>query len=323
MNFNKFRDSRVLTALTLALAGSFLLSLTMVSSVSAQTVRPMRQRTALVRPAEPVEAPIARDEVERAIGFVCNDGDRDPLGSMPIDTMQARPSLSLNHPDAVSSAQRARRLLPRAKELAVRALRKVAAEYDFNPYIVAESARRIEAVTMVKADPELRDNASVLMSNPRVINFGTIFLVGLPSDEGMISVLSHELTHIADGKEGSLAGLFARIGRRATLRTGLKISGQKAEELGCDLVGAWAVQHMISDQSSVDESYRRLARAIEHNCVSSDETDDEHLSPRNTMRALLSLDPTLARVLLAGAGKPMRVGTVSQQINFLVLPIPG
>jgi hypothetical protein len=257
------------------------------------------------------------------MGFVCNDRRRDQFGSLPIDQMQSRPSLSLNHPDAISSAQRARRLLPKAKELAIRALKQVGAEYQFSPLIIAQAAQRIEAVTQVKADPELRDNASVLMSNPRVINFGTIFLVGLPSEEGMISVLSHELTHIGDGREGSLAPLFNRIGRRASLRTGLKITGQKAEELGCDLVGAWAVQSLINDQTSVDESYRRLARAIEHNCVDSDETDDEHLSPRNTMRALLSLDPTLARTLLGGASRPARVGTVSQQINFLVLPIPG
>lgn len=257
------------------------------------------------------------------MGFVCNDRIRDPFGSAPIDDMQARESISLNHPDAISSAQRARRLLPRAKELAIRALRQVAAEYQFSPVIVALAIRRIEAVVQVKPDPELRDNASVMMSNPRVINFGTIFLVGLPSDEGIISVLSHELTHIADGKEASLATLFARIGRRASVRTGLRITGQKAEELGCDLVGVSAVHGLIGDQTGVEDPPRRLARAIEHNCVKSDETDEEHLSPRNTMRALLSLDPKLARVLLGGASRPARVGTISQQLNLMVLPIPG
>ena len=37
-----------------------------------------------------------------------------------------------------------------------------------------------------------RDNASVYLSRPHVITFGTIFLAGLRSDEGMISVLAHE-----------------------------------------------------------------------------------------------------------------------------------
>jgi hypothetical protein len=213
--------------------------------------------------------------------------------------------------------------LPRAKELMIRALRSVAAEFEFSPAVVADATRRVEAVTQVRADPELRDNASVQMSNPRVINFGTIFLVGLPSDEGMISVLSHELTHIADGREGSLMGLFTRIGRRASQRTGLRITGQRAEELGCDLVGARAVQSLIGEQPGNDETRRRIARAIEHNCVDSDETDDEHLSPRNTMRALLALDATLARIVLAGVNaRPVLSGSISQQMNFIELPMP-
>jgi predicted Zn-dependent protease len=50
---------------------------------------------------------------------------------------------------------------------------------------------------------ESRDNASVFLSKPHVITFGTIFLAGLRSDEGMISVLAHELMHIADGDNDS------------------------------------------------------------------------------------------------------------------------
>jgi predicted Zn-dependent protease len=55
-----------------------------------------------------------------------------------------------------------------------------------------------------------RDNASVFLSRPHVITFGTIFLAGLRSDEGMISVLAHELMHIADGDNDSLRPLVAQ-----------------------------------------------------------------------------------------------------------------
>ena len=56
----------------------------------------------------------------------------------------------------------------------------------------------------------------------------------------MISVLAHELTHIASGQPDSLRPLFRAIGRRAAIRTGLRIQGQRAEELACDLVGVMA-----------------------------------------------------------------------------------
>ena len=57
---------------------------------------------------------------------------------------------------------------------------------------------------------ESRDNASVFLSRPHVITFGTIFLAGLRSDEGMISVLAHELMHVADGDNDSLRPLVCR-----------------------------------------------------------------------------------------------------------------
>jgi hypothetical protein len=150
----------------------------------------------------------------------------------------------------------------------------------------------------VEPDVELRDNASVILSTPRVIYFGTIFLAGLPSDEGMVSVLAHELTHIADGREDGLQSLFRLVGRRAANLTGLRIYGRRPEELTSDLVGAMAARSYITRTPSNEKLSRRLARAVEHNCVEEDDTDEAHLSPRNTMRALLALDPVLARDII-------------------------
>src|SRR5262245_28637481 len=42
-----------------------------------------------------------RNTIEKAIGTACAERVRDPLGSTPIDEMQARPSLSASNPDAV------------------------------------------------------------------------------------------------------------------------------------------------------------------------------------------------------------------------------
>jgi hypothetical protein len=259
-----------------------------------------RTRPRIVAPAPrpSVDTVLARQRAEQAMGIVCAERARDPLGSVPIDEMQARASLELNHPEAVIGVQRAQRLLPIARELVVEALRQLAAEYKIRPLQVRLAAQRVRAVREIIPDPDLRDNAAVIMSDPNTIRFGTIFLVGLPSDEGMISVLAHELTHIADGRQNSLHPLFNLIGRRAAQLTAMRINGQKPEELTCDLVGVRVARTFVARTPNREPLSQRLARALEHNCVDSDDTDDEHLSPRSTMRAVLALDPTFTRGLI-------------------------
>jgi hypothetical protein len=122
----------------------------------------------------------------------------------------------------------------------------------------------------------------------------------LPSDEGIISVLAHELVHIADGSEDSLNLLFRAVGTRAAKLTSMKIRGQQAEELTCDLVGTLAARAYVSSSASYELLPRRISRSLEHNCVDQDEGDDDHLSPKNTIRALLALNPSLARELVYG-----------------------
>jgi hypothetical protein len=245
------------------------------------------------------------ETVEQAIGLVCSERVRDPKGSAPIDDMQKRPSMPLQAPEVIHGSERAQRLLPVAKSLAVDSLRKLSVAYKvdrsrnyslrFNRAIA-----RIQAVIRIKADIDARDNASVYMKSPRTITFGTIFLAGLPSDEGMVSVLAHELVHIADGDTDALRSLFRAIGERASNLTGMRIREQRAEELSCDLVGEMAAQSFISDAPNYEPLPRRLARSVEHNCVDEDDSDEDHLSPRNTLRALLALDATLRREIVYG-----------------------
>ncbi len=242
--------------------------------------------------------------VERAIGATCTERVRDPLGSMPIDAMQSRPSLPVSHPDAVAGLRRAERLLPTTRKLVTDAIVELAGEYDLYGSVVTRARinaanARVEAVRRVKPDVDARDNASVLLREPRTIEFGTIFLAGLPSDEAMISVLAHELTHIASGQADSLRPLFRAIARRAASRTSLRIQGQRAEELACDLVGVIAAREFIRQTPGWERLPRRLARALEHNCVDEDESDEDHLSPRNTIRALFALKIDLASEVLA------------------------
>ena len=289
--------------------------------------------------AREVFTPADRAMVERAIGVTCAERVRDPLGSMAIDEMQTRPSLPVSNPDAQAGARRAERLLPATRRLVANALVELAKDYDlYGPDSVRTTAvpkrrladrrptprrstrratarpgmmdlrtrvnaaaARVEAVRRIKPDVDSRDNASVLLRDPRVIDFGTIFLAGLRSDEAMVSVLAHELTHIASGQADSLRPLFRAIARRAAGRTGLRIQGQRVEELGCDLVGVMAARAFIKQTPSWEPLTRRLARAFEHNCVDDDVSDEDHLSPRNTIRALFSLDVSLASEELSDA----------------------
>ena len=248
-------------------------------------------------------SPEAKALLEEAIGVVCTQAKLDPKSSIAIDEMQARPSLPIHSPEARAGAERAQRLLPLAKSLVIASLKELSTEYAFQQSTrfqvrMNQAIARVNSVKRVKPDMDSRDNASVFLSRPHVITFGTIFLAGLRSDEGMISVLAHELMHIADGENDSLRPLVVAIGNKASDLTGLELHGQRAEEITCDLIGAMAVKAYIVDTPGYESVARRLARSIQHNCVDLDEGDEDHLSPRNTIRALLALRPTLVRELI-------------------------
>lgn len=241
--------------------------------------------------------------VEQATGIVCTQARLDPKSSVAIDDMQARPSMPVDSPEAQAGAARAQRVLPAAKNLVISSLQQLVVEYNFDrsPIFakrIAQAIERVQAVRRIRPDVESRDNASVLLSRPHTILFGTIFLAGLRSDEGMISVLSHELMHIADGENDSLRPLVSVIANKASKLTGLDITGQRGEELTCDLVGVMAVRSYVSTSPDYESIARRLSRSIEHNCVETDEGDEDHLSPRATIRAILALHPVLVRELI-------------------------
>jgi len=287
---------RVLLALSLVLQVAALA----VDESSAQTRRQRQARSQASHPRHGMP-PVDRDLVERGITAVCMERVRDPKGSVPIDDMQTRPSLPLGSPEAVEGAERAQRLLPLAKSLVVKSMNQLTERFGLSRKIRLQGAiARVQAVRRIRPDMESRDNASVYLRTPHTITFGTIFLASLPSDEAMLSVLSHELLHIADGDQDSLRLLFRAVGDRASNLTALTVHRQRAEELTCDLVGAMAARAFISQTPGYEPLTRRISRAVAHNCVTEDEGDEDHLSPRNTIRALLTIDPKLTKELVYG-----------------------
>jgi hypothetical protein len=59
-----------------------------------------------------------------------------------------------------------------------------------------------------------------------------------------------------------------------------------------------AARAYVATMPSYEQLSRRIARSVAHNCVEEDEGDEDHLSPRNTIRALFALDPVLTRELV-------------------------
>src|SRR5215213_5990943 len=165
---------------------SLLLSAVVLTSLGASfaQTKPTRAHTSMT--------PEAKALLEDAIGVVCTQAKLDPQSSVAIDEMQARPSLPLHSPEARAGAERAQRLLPVAKELVVSSLQQLSTDYGLQKSRnfksrLSQAIARVNSVKRVRPDMDSRDNASVYLSRPHVITFGTIFLAGLRSDEGMIS----------------------------------------------------------------------------------------------------------------------------------------
>ncbi len=216
-------------------------------------------------------SPEARELVERAIDVICTERRKDPKGSHPIDEMQARPSLPVYSAEALAGAQRAQRLLPVARDLVAASIEKLATEYKLQQtksfkLKLQRAIGRVQIVRRVKPDMASRDNASVFLRRPQTITFGTIFLAGLPSDEAMISVLAHELVHIADGDGDSLRSLFRAVGNRASGLTGMKNPPTKSRRVdlrsgggnGCPLIRLRNTRLQSSSQTNIPRRSAQL-----------------------------------------------------------------
>lgn len=242
------------------------------------------------------------DIIERAVASICEERVRDPQGSIPIDQMAAQRALPLTDPKVIAGRKRAERLLPVAKRLVPSALSRLAADYNLEALNLNWIYTRVKTVNVVKPEVDAHDNAYWRPSEPNAIIFGTIFLAGIRSDEAMVTVLAHELTHAVNGADQSLQPLFARVEARASRVGNLPILGGMAAELTCEAVGLQAMR-AHTGRALGKGTTRRLARAVGKNCVERDLADATHLSPRETLRVLLALEPELAMAITVAEDK--------------------
>jgi hypothetical protein len=245
---------------------------------------------------------------ERAAGSICEQRGRDPLSTAPIDQMANTRPLPLTDRRVLARRSRAQKLLPIAKRLVPFALRRVAAKNGLEPLSLRWITDRVQEVNTVRAEVEERDNASWRAGEPDSIIFGTVFLVGLRSDEAMIAVLGHELTHAVNATDRGLQPVFASI-RAKAFQMGTPVSEAAAVELGCELVGLEVLRDYVSQTGGRGRVGRRLARAFQKDCVQRELADENHLSPRETMLLLLKFEPEVAGSI---AGNP-RVGRQVRQ----------
>jgi hypothetical protein len=257
----------------------------------AQTLRP--ERRALVE-----ESSI----IDRAIISICEQSAQDPYRTNPIDQMALQRELPLTDSQVIARKKRAEKLLPIAKRLLPTELSRLAAAYNLEETSFSWILTRLKAVSTIKMEVELHDNAVWRSSEPHAIVFGTVFLNGLKSDEALITVLAHELTHAINGKDKSLQPLFMRIGARVSEIRKMPVPSNIAAELTCELVGLQVMREHTAGASSKD-NLRRLARAMGKNCVQWDLADETHLSPRETLRTLLLVEPELTKAMVVSAEK--------------------
>jgi hypothetical protein len=258
------------------------------------------------------------DIVERAVAIVCTERAQDPEGSIPIDEMAAQPALPLTDSRVSAGRKRAERLLSSAKKLVPQALFQLAASYNLEPLSRDWIKMRVNAVHEIKVEIDHHDNASWEPGEPRAIIFGPVFLAGLRSDEAMIAVLAHELTHAVDGADGALRPLIMRLRTRASQEGGLPIQEASSVELTCEMVGISVMQEYISHTPAAVTARQRLTRALGKNCVHLDLADETHLSPLKTMRLLLILEPDLTRAIVRdeeGRGRKKKVNHYALEVH--------
>jgi hypothetical protein len=242
------------------------------------------------------------DTFERAAAAICEDRAKDPQGTLPIDIMASQPALPPTDARVVEGRRRAERLLPIAKRLVPLALSKLAVSYDLEAMSLNWIIARANSVDNIEVNVEAHDNAAWRPDEPRAITFGTVFLASLRSDEAMITVLAHELTHAINGTDQALGPLLQRVQAKASQIRGTSVGPQAAAELTSEMVGVQSLLEYSSRSPKGVTMRRRLARALGKDCVRQDLADANHFSPRETMRMLLRLRPELAGAIIGTGG---------------------
>lgn len=199
-----------------------------------------------------------------------------------------------------------RRLLPLAKKLTLESLGGT-----LKTASLSREKRLIAAVRQVVLDPRQGNSASVWEEDLSIIHVGPDYAVHLTSDDEVMLLLGHELTHVAV-RTGRLNDFIENVNEGARSTASLELAEEQKEELACDFIGAEVLKRYIALNPTEEASARRFSRAFGYEppserlahawqdfCASynGDSQDSEHLSQDQTLRALPGLDPELKALI--------------------------
>ena len=204
----------------------------------------------------------------------------------------------------------ARRLLPIARQLTIGSLAELTKKSD-----LSKERRLIASVTRIALDSKLGGSAEVCEDDLSVIHVGTEYAGYLTSDDEVMLLLGHELTHVAV-RSGRLSRYIDEIGERVRRTAHIENNEQQKEELACDFTGAEVLRVFIATHPNNEKSADRFSRVFGYESRSErltrawidfcaayngDPGDQEHLNEQQTIRSLLALDPELISLIHADA----------------------
>jgi hypothetical protein len=168
-----------------------------------------------------------------------------------------------------------------------------------------KEARLISSVMRVELDPNLGETAEVWEGDLSLIRIGTGYAAYLVSDDEVMLLLSHELTHVG-ARTGKLNDYIESVTRTVQETNHIEINADQKEELACDFIGAEVLKRFIASHPTSENGVDRFSRAFGYEpreqrlrrawtdfCWSynGEVGDQEHLSQDQTIRSLLVLDP--------------------------------
>jgi hypothetical protein len=190
------------------------------------------------------------------------------------------------------------RLLPIAKQLALASLRDLSARFEISEANLRTAGAQIDAVNSIALDEDANDAAWVSDEDPTRIYVGAAFALDLRSDENAVFLLAHELAHVAAMNE-NLHRFIQNVARYTVENSDISLGDEQTEDLACDFIGEQTLVKFIRAHATNEATPQRLAHALDYSCYASgDESDEEHLSESDTLRALLVLDPKLGSLIL-------------------------
>jgi hypothetical protein len=197
-----------------------------------------------------------------------------------------------------------RRLLPLARRLTVQAIGSVQTERGLKPTGSSIEARLINDVNRIRLDETIGNRAEVLEGRPHEILIGSDYALYLNSDDEALFLLGHELTHIAV-RGGRLDPLISAVADTARRSAQVDPSDRQKEDLVCDYIGAEVLKLFVEISPAEAPEANRFARVFGYetrterlmaawegfcDVYNGGSGDDEHLSQRQTFRALVALD---------------------------------